>query len=127
MFEDGLVNIYSDDLPRALTFYRDLIGFHETFRDDQADPQHVELRLGRLAIAVSTTDAARTFHEVEPEPGSPAVALVLWATDTDEACRRLASAGTPVAIEPRNHGPNRTALVHDPDGNLVEIVSRRGA
>ena len=127
MFTDGLVNIYSDDLPRALSFYRDLIGFRETFRDDQDDPQHVELRLGQLAIAVSTTDAARTFHEVEPEPGSPAVALVLWATDTDEACRRLAEAGAPVAIEPRDHGPNRNALVRDPDGNLVEIVSRRDA
>jgi len=58
MFRDCLANLYCADLPAALRFYRDLLGFTETFRyPREGPPQHVELRLGGTTIAVSTTDA----------------------------------------------------------------------
>ena len=52
--------------------------------------------------------------------------IVGWAEDTDAAFERLQSAGAPVLQPPHDTGNNtRNALLRDPDGNLVEIVSKR--
>ena len=52
MFHDCLPNLYCADLAASLRFYRDLLGFTETFRYPREDtPQHVELRLGGSTIA----------------------------------------------------------------------------
>jgi lactoylglutathione lyase len=51
--------------------------------------------------------------------------LVVWSDDVDEAFARLASGGTPIVQPPHNTGnDNRNALLRDPDGNLVEVVSK---
>jgi lactoylglutathione lyase len=64
-------------------------------------------------------------HGVDATPGSPAMALVVWADDTDEAYERLTAAGAPAVQAPHDTGNNnRNALLRDPDGNLVEIVSK---
>jgi lactoylglutathione lyase len=51
--------------------------------------------------------------------------LVVWTDDVDEAFAQLVSAGAPALQPPHNSGNNnRNALVRDPDGNLVEVVSK---
>jgi lactoylglutathione lyase len=51
--------------------------------------------------------------------------LVVWTDDVDEAFEVLESAGAPVVQMPHHTGNNnRNALLRDPDGNLVEIVSK---
>ena len=42
------------------------------------------------------------MHGVDAVPGSPAMALVVWTDDIDEAFAQLVSAGTPVAQPPDN-------------------------
>jgi len=126
MFRDVMVNLYTHDIEAALHFYRDLLGFTETFRTPtHGVPEHVELELGGFALGLGTVEAARRVHGVDPAPGSPAMVLVIWTTDVDEACGRLAAAGAPVVQAPHDTGShNRNALLRDPDGNLVEIVAR---
>jgi lactoylglutathione lyase len=52
--------------------------------------------------------------------------LVIWADDVDVAHQRLAAAGVVTVQAPHDTGNNnRNALLRDPDGNLVEIVSKR--
>lgn len=66
------------------------------------------------------------MHGVEPAPGSPAMVLVVWSEDVDEAYGSLVAAGVPAVQPPHDSGNgNRNALLRDPDGNLVEIVSKR--
>ena len=51
--------------------------------------------------------------------------LVVWTDDVDEAYDKLVSAGVPAVQPPHASGNNnRNALLRDPDGNLVEIVSK---
>jgi lactoylglutathione lyase len=51
--------------------------------------------------------------------------VVIWADDVDTACAQLAVAGVPVQQSPHDTGNgNRNALLRDPDGNLVEIITR---
>ncbi|GIE83201.1 extradiol dioxygenase [Actinoplanes philippinensis] len=123
MFETALVNLYTRDIDAGVHFYRDLLGFVETFRA----PEHVELRLGGFTVGLGSVEAARRLHRVEPEPGRPAMVLVVWTGDVDEAFARLVAAGVPVVQPPYSSGNDkRAALLQDPDGNLVEIVSKAG-
>jgi lactoylglutathione lyase len=69
-------------------------------------PEHVELRLGGFTVGLGTVEAARRVHGVEAE---------------------LVAAGVPTLQPPHDTGNNnRNALLRDPDGNLVEIVAKRG-
>jgi len=64
-------------------------------------------------------------HGVDAAPGSPAMVVVVWTDNVDAAFEHLRSAGVPVVQMPHDTGNNnRNALLRDPDGNLVEIVSK---
>ncbi|MDV3219917.1 VOC family protein [Intrasporangium sp.] len=127
MFATGFVNVYTLDIEAGLRFYRDLLGFRETFRTPtDGVPEHVELELNGFAIGLGTVEAAKRVHGVDATPGQPAMVLVVWADDVDVAFEELTAAGTPVVQPPHDTGNNnRNALLRDPDGNLVEIVSKR--
>ena len=123
----ALVNLYTRDIEAGVRFYRDLLGFTETFRTPtDGIPEHVELRSDGFTVGLGTVEAARRVHGVEAAPGSPAMVLVMWTDDVDTAYRHLAAAGVPVVQPPHDTGNNnRNALLRDPDGNLVEIVAKR--
>jgi lactoylglutathione lyase len=122
-----MANLYTNDIEAGLRFYRDLLGFTETFRTPRdGTPEHVELKLDGFMIGLGTVDAARRVHGVEATPGSPAMVLVLWTDDADAAYQELTAAGVPAVQPPHDTGNNnRNALLRDPDGNLVEIVAKR--
>ncbi len=127
MFTTPLVNLYTNDIEAGLTFYRDVVGFVETFRTPRTGvPTHVELKLDGFMLGLGTTEAARLVHGVDASPGSPAMVLVLWTDDVDAAYATLVAAGAPTVQPPHDAGnQNRSALVRDPDGNLVELVAKR--
>jgi len=126
MFESAFVNLYTRDIEAGLRFYRDLLGFKETFRTPkEGTPTHVELTLHGFGLGLGTVEAARRVHGIDASPGSPAMVLVVWAADVDRAFEKLAAAGAPVVQPPHHTGNNnRNALLRDPDGNLVELVAR---
>jgi len=127
MFATALVNLYTRDIEAGLHFYRDLLGFAETFRTPRDGiPEHVELRLNGFTVGLGTVEAAKRVHGVDAAPGSPAMVLVVWTDDVDVAYRDLVAAGVPAIQPPHDTGNNnRNALLRDPDGNLVEIVAKR--
>jgi catechol 2,3-dioxygenase-like lactoylglutathione lyase family enzyme len=129
VFTTGFVNLYTRDIETGLRFYRDTLGFRETFRTPrEGTPTHVELKLGDFAIGLGTVEAAKRVHGVDASPGTPAMVIVVWTEDVDRAYQRLSEAGAPVIQPPHDTGnDNRNALLRDPDGNLVEIVSKRSA
>lgn len=126
MVTSGLVNLYTRDIEAGIGFYRDLLGLEETFRTPRAGtPEHVEMAAGGFVIGLGTVEAARRVHGVDPSPGAASMAVVLWTDDVDTTFTELVKAGVPVVNEPHDSGNgNRTAQVRDPDGNLVEIVSK---
>ncbi|HZW28695.1 MAG TPA: VOC family protein [Trueperaceae bacterium] len=126
MITSGLFNLYTRDIEAGVRFYRDLLGLRETFRTPREGvPEHVELAAGGFVLGLGAVEAARRVHGVEPAPGAPAMAVVLWTDDVDAEYERLVAAGVPAVRGPRDAGNgNRTALVRDPDGNLVELVSK---
>jgi catechol 2,3-dioxygenase-like lactoylglutathione lyase family enzyme len=54
------VNLYTCEIEAGLHFYRDLLGFAETFRTPtEGIPEHVELRLNGFTIGLGTVEAAK--------------------------------------------------------------------
>ena len=127
MFESALVNLYTRDIEAAVAFYRDQLGFTETFRTPKEGvPAHVELVLDGSTLGLGDVAAAKTVHGVDATPGAPAMVGVVWCDDVDAAYERLTAAGAPGLIEPHDVGNgNRNALLRDPDGNLLEIVAKQ--
>jgi lactoylglutathione lyase len=127
MFTEGFVNLYTSNIEAGIRFYRDLLGFRETFRTPkEGTPEHVELVLNGFGVGLGTVEAAKRVHGVDASPGSPAMVLVVWTDDVDQSFELLTSVGTPVVQPPHDVGSsNRSALLRDPDGNLVEIVAKR--
>ena len=127
MFSDGLVNLYTKDMQAGLRFYGELLGLQETFRTPkQGLPEHVEFRAGGFVLGLGTVEAAKRVHGIDATPGAPAAVIVLWSDDVDRAYADLERAGVTSVQAPHDTGnDNRNALVRDPDGNLVELVSKR--
>jgi lactoylglutathione lyase len=126
VFTSAMVNLYTADIEAGVRFYRDLLGFAETFRTPlTGTPEHVELALHGFVLGLGSEEAARRVHGVDASPGAPSLAVVVWTDDVDSAFARLTGAGVPAVQEPVDAGNgNRTALVRDPDGTLVELVTR---
>ena len=126
MFTTALVNLYTGDIEAGVRFYRDLLGFEETFRTPREGvPEHVEFHLGGFMVGLGSVEAAKRVHGVDATPGSPAMVVVVWTDDVDAAYAKLVGAGVPSVQPPHDTGNNnRNALLRDPDGNLVEIVSK---
>jgi lactoylglutathione lyase len=75
--------------------------------------------------AARTVEAARRVHGVEAQPGTPAMALVLWTGDVDETFEAVVRSGADAVKAAHDSGNgNRNALIRDPDGNLVELVCK---
>jgi lactoylglutathione lyase len=111
--------IATNDLPRSLAFYRDLLGARVDYRfPDDGEPLYVGLVIGGSHIGIG----------FDPEPLAPPdgrrVTLWVYADDCDAAVERLRAGGVTVLGEPRDEPwGERVARVLDPDGNQVLIGS----
>ena len=116
--------IYTSDLRRALRFYRDGLGFAETFRfPSDGDPEFVSLRLdGSGGIALS--GPGTSLHGLPVTPGGRGFELCVYTDDVDGAVGDLRSRGHEVLLEPIDQPwGERVAYVADPDGNPVLICA----
>jgi catechol 2,3-dioxygenase-like lactoylglutathione lyase family enzyme len=126
MFSAPQITLYSKDIRRALAFWGGL-GFAEVFRYAPAgEPVHVELALDGFTLGIADVAAARADHGLDPNLDGQAIEVVLWCTDTDVAYAKLTAAGAPVLSQPHDWLDDlRIAWVADPDGNPIQLVSRR--
>ncbi len=128
VYLDPAVNYYVEDVEVAVRFYVGHFGFVETFRTPkQGKPDHVEVKSGTLTLGLASKEAGKTVHGLPLGSGGyPRVELVVWTEDVDAAYADLTGKGVPAVSPPHNFlGSLRSAWVMDPDGNPVEIVSRR--
>ena len=127
-FMSVMPNLYTADMERSVGFYRDLLGGTQTFRTPaEGIPEHVELRIGDVIIALSRREAVPRQGLPAPTAGNP-MELVIGCDSTDGAVAALRAAGTPVLVEPYSHpSGHRRAYVADPDGNWIALASKEGA
>ena len=120
----GHVHLTVADLDRALTFYRDVLGFDVT------------ARYGRDAVFVS---AGGYHHHIglntwagrgAPRPAAGTTGLYHFAIlypdrrELARAVRRVVEAGVPLEGA-SDHGVSEAVYLRDPDGNGVELYRDR--
>ena len=72
MLENPFVHLYTRDIEAGLRFYRDLLGFKETFRTPtKGTREHVELTLRGFGLGLGTVEAAKRVHESTRHPAPP--------------------------------------------------------
>jgi glyoxylase I family protein len=125
-FANPQVNLYSADLDSALRFYRDVLGFTETFRiPKEGAPDHVELKLGSFALGIASFDALRRHHGIQTSRGPPRFEVGLNTDDVDGAYGWATSKGAPSVKPPYDFlGYIHSARVEDPDGNHIVFYAR---
>lgn len=131
--------ISTGDLPRALAFYRDVLGFEEVLDHEwpegtanmnatHALPETagrvVLLRLGRSMIELFD------YHTPAPKTADPGrllcdhgiTHLCLDVVDIDKEYERLSAAGMRFHCPPVQNGEARMTYGRDPDGNVIELL-----
>jgi catechol 2,3-dioxygenase-like lactoylglutathione lyase family enzyme len=117
------------DLDATLPFYRDLLGLEEVGRRTTGWGTMVELAFGETVLRLLQPPTAP-----EPLPAPTAVNaragiryLTFPVSDFDATVAACTAAGTTFALEPKTAGAVRFAIVADPEGNLVEFLTREEA
>jgi len=121
-----LIALVVQDMARSLAFYRHL----DLELPPDADRQrHVETTLeGGLRLAWDTVEAVRSYDpDWAPPSGGHRVSLafrLVTPADVDRTYDRLVSLGYEGHKQPWD-APwgERSAFVHDPDGNAVELFA----
>lgn len=116
--------IYTADLPRALAFYREALGFAETYRfPADGEPAFVALNLDD-STGIALAGPGDSLHGRPVEPGAGGFELCLYVDEVDEAVVDLERRGHPVLVAPADQPwGERMAYVADPDGNPVMICA----
>ncbi|WP_043685498.1 VOC family protein [Streptomyces xylophagus] len=121
------IGLVVSDMAASVAFYRRL-GF--AFPEDAETQPHTEAQLpGGLRLLLDTEDTIRSFHAgwQPPTGGSARAALALLCEDPAEVDRvyeELVGAGHHGELKPWDaFWGQRYAVVHDPDGNGVDLFA----
>jgi catechol 2,3-dioxygenase-like lactoylglutathione lyase family enzyme len=115
------------DLAASLSFYRRL-GLE--IPEPAASEGHVETTLpGGLRLAFDTVETIRSFHpDWSPAQGGPRASLAFACdspAEVDKVYAQLVGAGAAGVKEPWDaFWGMRYAVLHDPDGNGVDLFAR---
>jgi catechol 2,3-dioxygenase-like lactoylglutathione lyase family enzyme len=125
-FANPQVNLYSADLDASFRFYRDVLGFTETFRvPREGAPDHVELKLGSFTLGIATFTALSRDHGIQSGRGPSRFEVSLETRDVDGAYGWAISHGAPSMKPPHDFlGYLHSACVTDPDGNYIVFYTQ---
>src|SRR5260370_8615576 len=100
MFTSSMPNLYAADVAAAADFYRDVLGFDQTYQFPPAGPpEHVALRLGDSMLALSSHAAVRQTGLPAPSAGHTRE-LVAWCDDMAAAIAPRPPAPAPLLTYP---------------------------
>ncbi len=119
MVDEVFPILTTPDLPRALGFYRDLLGGTVTYRfPPTGDPDYVGVRLGDSQLGIGRHNGGEAL-------ANNRITLWMYVPDCDAALGRLSDGGVRVVQQPVDQPwGERMATVADPDGNTVIVASR---
>ncbi len=123
----ALITLFADDFEAVVRFYRDALGLETSWTGSSP---HAEFHHEGIRFAVFPRDALETMMGVDaayPFGLNGTFSLAIEFDDpaqVDAEHQRLKAMGIPFVYPPRDEPWGmRSAMVQDPDGNLVELVA----
>jgi uncharacterized glyoxalase superfamily protein PhnB len=116
------VRLVTTDVTALARFYHQLTGIEPT----QAVPDFAEVRLPGATLAISSARAVAQFNANAAHPADNHTAIIeLEVEDVDAHRARLADLVATWVMEPTQMPwGNRSMLLRDPDGNLINVYAR---
>jgi len=122
-----MIGLFVDDLPKMVAFYRDALGVEIDWNGQgpYAEFQHEGIRLSMFARA----ELPRLLGQAPEFPrqlnGTFELAINVGAKENvDQRFREIRAAGGREVYAPRDEPwKMRSAMLADPEGNLIEIAS----
>ncbi|WP_207946773.1 VOC family protein [Actinomadura sp. 7K507] len=127
-FRSAFPMLACDDLQRSLAFYRDALGFRETYRfEDEGTATFVALQLGDgsgLGLG-GVPEGGAGIHGLPQRPISGRYfEMCVYCDDVDASIEELRALGHPVLVEPSGTPwGERIAYVADPDGHPIMLAT----
>jgi lactoylglutathione lyase len=124
-FRDPFPTIYTDDVDRLATFYRESFGFKVTMRwpSEPSQPtEFVSLELGACGLGLGLPRDPLHGQPLAASSQPATFELCITTDDVDAALDRLRERGVTVLYEPADQAwGERLAYIADPDGHPVMI------
>ncbi|HWV02581.1 MAG TPA: VOC family protein [Devosia sp.] len=116
------VRLVTADLDRLVSFYESLTGVEPT----RPAPVFAEFRLGGASLAISDESLIRQFNAGAAVAASNRSAMIEFQVDDVDALHEQAKSLDADIVMPPSDMPwgNRSMLLRDPDGNVVNIFVR---
>ena len=114
------VRLITDDVERLTAFYERVTGVTA----DRPSPEFAELRTSRGTLAIGSTRTVQLFGPGSASPAANSTAIVEFLVDDVDAL--FTGLGDTVdTVTPPTTMPwgNRSLLVRDPDGTLVNLFT----
>jgi uncharacterized glyoxalase superfamily protein PhnB len=116
------VRLVTADLDRLVSFYESLTGVEPT----RPAPVFAEFRLGGASLAISDESLIRQFNAGAAVAASNRSAMIEFQVDDVDVLHEQAKSLDADIVMPPSDMPwgNRSMLLRDPDGNVVNIFVR---
>ena len=115
------------DLDRSLSFYQDVLGMKLFRKMDFPDGRFTLAFVGYGEEKSNTVlELTHNWDTSEYEIGNAYGHIAIGVDDVYKACDRIRDAGGSIVREPgpMAHGTTVLAFVKDPDGYMIELLSR---
>lgn len=127
---DGIVEsiLYVDDLPRAVAFYRDELGFNPMI-GDPARFQSFDVGGRQVLLLFKRGGTLAPTHVpggvIPPHDGTGPHHIGFAVTEAayDQWLKRLPARGIPIESETAWERGGRSLYFRDPDGHLLELIT----
>lgn len=123
----ALITLFAEEFEPVVRFYRDALGLETKWRPGSP---HAEFRHDGIRFAVFPREALESMMGVEAEfpfGVNGTFSLAIEFNDpgiVDAEHQRLKAMGVPFVYPPRDEPWGmRSAMLQDPDGNLVELMA----
>ena len=115
------IRLITDDVARLVSFYEHITGVAA----DRPAPEFAELRTPHGTLAIASTSTVGLFGPGSARPAENHTAILEFLVeDVDAVFASLADGSVEMVGEPRTMPwGNRSLLVRDPDGTLVNLFT----
>ncbi len=115
------IRLVTNDVDALAAFYSRLTGVTPL----RPSPAFANFSFGAAALAISSQDLVEKFNGGAAVAAANRSAMIEFEVDDVDGLRRQLGADTDVAMEPADMPwGNRSMLLRDPDGNVINIFRR---